>query len=1036
MDGFKSSFSNIPYTFIFLLFSSIGIMQFYQGPLEDPTPSVEVDAGLSPIRGHQKIPARIWEDPFEAAHSVLKTKNAALLDTSSENLIKEIFDTILGKNSSKKKRACDQTCSQNLKNKIHIYAIPLSVDSWSISQETRVKRRYATHMALYRQGFIPSQSSSIHSLCLPPLSLETMSNKKSSSSYPCMPHQYIHYEILTKENNSHEETDESTDQNSLPEVAILLWTRNARVSEDPALFVQQLSSQLLVEAKNIFDENLTEEELIQFFDFVAFWPPSSSGLAKVREILDNYSPPKTIPELRFRLVNYSATAFFSSDNNTHLEPLSGLDNVNLRITFDTVIADDSLVIDQLLDELFLKRGFSPINTNFVLVTEWENIYSRKMAKEFQKLCKLKMPPDSIQSHCNIYHFPYISGISGDSFHSLSATKIKTQVKDKSSKQQEIRLPFGSGQYDYIRRSAHTFNQRFKNKRNTVFALFGSNLDDKLLVLQAVRESNKESTIITTDVNALYTSLITKYPIRNLIIASSFPLDIESNTDTSFEDSFGTFHFRDSYQTSLFKAITISITKKESMLTSRDELSKNIELYEVGKSGFIDLNDKKTKASQDFLYWNSDQAVLAKNVLIPIIMVVLLMWLVWVKSKLHMHAEFNKPGPTAAFERTILKALGPNIAWPKKVGAVLVVYIMFFNLMFIFYALSGSFKTESSELFSGISIWVSEIGRALAISVILFSVTVSWTKLKKWRKSISKRMINSQEMQTTTDWNPFVFMNNELLTREKEHIYNRINFERSWAFFRNELTARNISIKSIYILIILSLLGAWMYIDQYDSLFNMPAHPIARGNVATLYDRFFASLSNILLTLHIAYVIVITYVCGRLVSHLSRGIVKWPQYYIDKLKKEYSKDEETITQLYSEYQGIKLIGILTNTIGPQVVTPFIALFLIIVTRNTYFDNWNYPISFLSFYSISGICLLICAIWLRMLSTKAKTNALDRLIIQKTRYLDNEEKSRSVDYVITLIKDYQKGAFSGWKDNPLVAAIMLPISSIIGINVIPW
>jgi len=1061
MQGFKGSFSNVPYAFILLLFSSVGIMHLYQGPLEDPTPSAEVDAGITPISGHQKIPARIWEDPFESAHKILKSKAKLELNTSMDNMIQGVFSSLIAPADTTKKIVCDDDCLDKLKNKIHFYLLPMAVDGWNSSQEARIKRRYATHMALYRQGYIAAQSSSIHSICLSHGVHRLATGEIAHTSGDCLPHEYIHYEILTDANSKN---NSQNDLKPMQETVVLFWIRNSQVSEKPAEFFHQFSSQAIAAVKRNFSDNPDTQKAMSIFDFTAFWPPTSSGLAKVKKMAGSVAANNSCPELNFRLINYSATAPNSMPNQTSLyptiEPKSKKDNTrpaenscdtefNLHLTFDTTIANDSLVINKLLDELLHERGFSPQESVFVLVTEWENIYSRKMANEFKKLCRLRQPDESKNKDCKIFRFPYISGISGDSSYASKSNIIKTDENEKSNKQHEIRLPIGNSQYDYIRRLTHNFNAGLANKRNTVFALFGSNFDDKLLVLQAIRETNKESTIITTDMNVLYASLIKKYPVRNLLIGSSFSLKSDDDTSIHLESdnadqdrlqsnqnalsSFSTIHFRDNYQTSLFHAITKSLSQSQGLLFSEKEISDNIALYEVGKSDFVLLDEHQEKHSSN---WSNDKSILLQNIIIALLMSGALITFVWLQSSIHNHAEFNRPGALSAFERTILKSIGPGVTFWKRIGAILVVSMIFFNLIFIVFAVTGRFTVESPELFSGISIWISEIGRALAINVILYSVTVSWTKLTYWRDRVSKRYTNKTTFKIKSDWNPLVFMNNELLSKEKDHIFNRIKFKKSWYFFRNELSARNITIKSFYLLIIFLGLGSWVYYNQYGGLMSIPAHPIARGDVAALYDRFFAGVSNAFIILQISYVIVITYICGRLVSHLSRGIIEWPQVYINKLKSEYSKNEDVIKCLFSEYQGIKLIGNLTNTIGPQVVIPFVAIFLIIITRNTYFDNWNYPASFLFFFSISGLCLLACAIWLRMLAKKAKKNALDRLIIQKTRYLNDAEKLSQVNYVIELVHDYRKGAFSGWQDNPVVAAILLPISSIIGVNVIPW
>ena len=154
---------------------------------------------------------------------------------------------------------------------------------------------------------------------------------------------------------------------------------------------------------------------------------------------------------------------------------------------------------------------------------------------------------------------------------------KTRTRDKKDKnengsadkpehalvidlQQPSPLPIGPGQRDYFHRLA----EEIRNVHDTVdfdkrdsgakaVVILGSDFNDKLRIIEALRDKMPHLLILTTDLDAQM--LYPKYwrSTRNLIVASDFDLLLKETLQTQFPP------FRDSQQTNIFYR-TLSIAE--------------------------------------------------------------------------------------------------------------------------------------------------------------------------------------------------------------------------------------------------------------------------------------------------------------------------------------------------------------------------------------------------------------------------------------------------------------------------------------------
>ncbi|GAB1719150.1 MAG: hypothetical protein NTAFB09_08810 [Nitrosospira sp.] len=149
------------------------------------------------------------------------------------------------------------------------------------------------------------------------------------------------------------------------------------------------------------------------------------------------------------------------------------------------------------------------------------------------------------------------------------------------------LPVGPGQMDYFHRLA----EEIRNVHDTVdfdkrdsgakaVVILGSDFNDKLLIIEALREKMPHLLILTTDLDAQM--LYPKHwrSTRNLVVASHFDLLLNEALQAQFPP------FRDSQQTNIFYRTRSIVDGNASSISQSENTFPRI--FEVGRNGFVRL----------------------------------------------------------------------------------------------------------------------------------------------------------------------------------------------------------------------------------------------------------------------------------------------------------------------------------------------------------------------------------------------------------------------------------------------------------------
>src|SRR5262249_25041922 len=214
------------------------------------------------------------------------------------------------------------------------------------------------------------------------------------------------------------------------------------------------------------------------------------------------------------------------------------------------------------------------HSHIALISEWDTLYGRALPNSMARClggdeCE-KANLDPFTDKPWLHPFKYLRGLDGqlpnDGSNYGDGSKDSSKKQDKDAKDGTKARPDakvqdraeGQGQFDYLRRLGEVMQQLDADLRREhqngieAVGVLGSDLYDKLLVLQALRPLLPNALFFTTDLDALVLHPIALTFTRNLLVASSFGLQLRPDIQGEIPP------FRSSYQTAAFLATRVAV----------------------------------------------------------------------------------------------------------------------------------------------------------------------------------------------------------------------------------------------------------------------------------------------------------------------------------------------------------------------------------------------------------------------------------------------------------------------------------------------
>ena len=272
------------------------------------------------------------------------------------------------------------------------------------------------------------------------------------------------------------------------------------------------------------------------------------------------------------------------------------------ISFFRTIASDRTLLKKVINTEFRYRGIRPTDPDeaIVLISEWDTFYGRSLATAFmgnpddadkpsgnadgnagnaegrptrgeeeQTSSGSRQAADNVcqEENCRVY--VYMRGLDGE-IPAAKPSKDEQPAAAVDGPRQELERAAGVNRYDYLRRLAQDIREDFSHSSKTVRAVgvLGSDLYDKLLILQALRSEFPDALFFTTDTDARFLHPAETDWARGLVLASSYGLSLDQKR---IEKHFciKPAHrghrrdlppFRDSHQTSVCLAAQLALAR--------------------------------------------------------------------------------------------------------------------------------------------------------------------------------------------------------------------------------------------------------------------------------------------------------------------------------------------------------------------------------------------------------------------------------------------------------------------------------------------
>ncbi len=967
MEPFQREESKFPVAGVLVLAAVIGGVLVYQAPLKTSRPAAtKLEKQAHETFGEIQVQARLWEDPFVAAEQ-----------HEQGETLKKIKDQFHHKSV--------KVLPENDRSDTAVFIAMVDGSPYAEGTESRIRHRYAVLSALGVAGFVPYDSEHIGYFY--------WSEKGQSLRIP------YEWFLFSPARRGKEHQWERI---------LVLWAKDSAFSACPRSqltnIIHHVDQDLHPRPRNLEFKILGPRGSTTLRAMFRKAKESCGTSLKKQEkgILQEvevYSPWATasdqwlFEEIKISLPNEPVSLMIQGSD----KPPSFAFRVFRTIGTDRELAE--AVIKELK-----YRGVKLGVGHIALISEWDTFYGRTLPLTFTaeatRQGNTPSPSGDGQGAPSWVHsYSYLRGLDGEIPSEAGRDGQKPKPDEGGKKAQanlmqpnikELEQPEGKSQLDYVRRLADRIEAKDRELRQRcspfedcpgikAIGVLGSDVYDKLLILQALRPYFPDAMFFTTDLDArLYHPSQYEWT-RNLLIASHFGLELDGKLQGDIPP------FRDSYQTSVFWSVLQATRPKDGEHVLVGNLT-SPQLFEVGRSGPVSLSQPSSDVPSGW------------EILFSTVALLLALILMWQARILRF-----------SFAAAVLAVL-------------LVVGVAGYGVIAIY-----SDSLEPVALLEGVSVWPTEGLRLLAFLMTVAFFFDIGRRLKESNRSlekyyfngggnekdqdkISSKPVTGQTMKAMRSWpalkeweqEPETYVNS--FTVWKEYLA----FGSGW--FRLVRVAVPVALFFIFGMVVMR-------------LFGLPHIP-CRGDWCFKADALILIISVVAFVWLIFVVVDAMTLCASFIARLVAKPTEWPTHILEKFRKERNMDPS----LLEEWLDIRFIAERTDSIGKMMYYPFLILFLMVVSRHTAFDNWDFPLGLIIILSLSAMFALWAAFVLRRAGEKARRKAVrslrNKLFQLKGEGEGHRHRFEQVQMTIQEIESNRAGAFAPLGQHPIFRSVAFP------------
>jgi hypothetical protein len=1040
---------------IVLATAGIGGLIYFQAPLHSSRPASPKYTERRGI-GDQTVYARLWQDPLETVE--VQANKEAINTTSREDAVKKeqkaSADSSL--NSSPGNAAGTNrhgphslewlasqvqqrmTTGADVNKPVLVSLQMINGGHFLEDSETRLRARNAIVSALAKAGYTPWDEEHIDYITVRWWKGQQLTGSWETN-FPPLPDKgedsvelRIPFEWYVPD-----ELCLATNQPGSPTNRILVcWLPRESFADHPLVRLAQIIHPI--------SQNLKTQKTKGLLRFQVFDPDPKSMLEEFGETgtcpmsrrTNQITPSKELAGLEV-YSSWSTRMDALIDNTSaalRRESVAGV-FAKHQMKFTNIVATDDELAEEMITELG-RRGVDLTNSRatVALLSEWDTDYGRALPLTFAaKLISMSsihkpglntildgLKTGNINWPTNILRFTYLRGLDGKIPGSESDAKVTNQ-KTRKQELQEFERPEGPSQLDYMPRLAAELKERDADARRRggprlrAIGILGSDVYDKLLLLQTLRSRFPGVLFFTFDLDARLVHPTELDWSRNVLVASSFGLEL----GTGLQDPIPPF--RDTYQTGRYLGCLVSLGR----ITNNLALVRP-QIFEIGNHGAFRFENDT--ARENPFYADQSEAPPARRVLAGLAALVL--GCVLVLSFCCRMREW------LAFRTTPSSLSNPERNLAARRWALLSAVILFTGFLLLIRYDHVNPEGEPFTFFEGISVWPSELIRLLAILIGGGSLAWAISLLRKNAAGLERSLglqnesgrnpnrLDQWEMRrfwARRRWLPWklarrlapllIWLPEPIQERESDQVDAKLlwrHYQR-WELVGNRLLRIVPAVISFAGLAVLL-----MY------LFGFPLRPY-RGMLSKICDSAILGTGVSILVILTFFVVDAVRSCRRLIEELSEKPTVWPPDVLNRI----SVKRNMAPAYLDEWIDLEMIAQRTKAVGKLVYLPFIMLVLMIASRSTFFDRWDWPMSLVVVIGIISAYALTAAVSMRRAAEKARTLELARLQedLVGAIHQKNRELCEQIRETMKEIRDLNQGAFAPLTQQPFFRAFLL-------------
>ncbi len=1011
-----------------VLVAALGGYLWSQAPLKSSRPA---NPGLERHEAvvEQRALARLWQDPLAAVDAHLNTQKARGAGSVARGW-QELAQEIAGKLVAKPSTA----------PRVSVLLVMTDGSPYVEGTEQRIRDRYAVGAALGAACYVPEDGDHVGYV------IWNRSDPPSS-----IPFEWYRPRKLR-------DCDPGAPASTLFGDVLVLWLSDELFGDRPLHDVAAISNQL----SRLVDESspVAGTKPGSRLTFRIIGPPGSAMLrtmvAEAKQDrsgltwpTDGQDSDKGAVRLYSPWASVSSSVIYQSIEGARareeVDPDQWVSDTLLRGGIELAYRPptDFALAHALLHELSLRRvrEGDPV----AIIAEWDTFYGRNLPLEFSVAACLNDHRSGREARCTshlqglrllanpqiqhetvpwIHHYTYLRGLDGELPGGESGSGAPKKPKGKDDRSlDELERPEGESQLDYVRRLADRMEEDSEGRRFKAVGILGSDVYDKLLILQALRKRFPDTLFFTTDLDARLLHPSQYDWTHNLIIASHFGLELHPRLQQEIPP------FRNNYQTSTFFAVLQALGhvyracpacpyEIKGTDSSALDIAAVPAVYEVGRTLLVPLGATMSAVNPATVITTRGLASAASRVSGP-------HWTQqivrsrWLPIAMALFFTFCLIVPVIrSIPEEILSRETGQFLLQAGVGLALAAVVAVLGFGWAAAQPDG----EPWFWLEGVSIWPTELIRLLTALLCLAFFRLGHGVLSANQAALTARYglteaAADRQMSPTRWWHwlhpaswaiSFSGSARRLAALWQEHDhYTRTQW---WRIVPQ--TA------------VLGMLGGLLLI-----LFGMP-HTPARGAIAWWVNAVVWVLSTATLGLLVFYVVDAIRVCTGFIHQFALEQTQWPADVLAPL----CEQRKVSADLIGEWLDITFIAERTKVVGSLIHYPLIALFLIVAARNRIFDDWSYPPGLLVIFAVTAAYILACAVLLSFAAEKARSSAVkrlrDQIYLLRAKAQEPGQSERcghqiaQIDQMLRDIEGVRQGAFAHWSQHPVFQALLLP------------